>query len=56
MRSVPYWEMTSSLLVLVPPSEAKTPGGTKRTSVGPFDDALQGERQRVVAALEFVKD
>ena len=43
--------MTSSLLVLVPPSEAKTPGGTKRTSIGPFDDALQGERQRVVAAL-----
>ena len=43
--------MRSSLLVLVPPSEAKTPGGANRTSVGPFDDALQGDRRRVVAAL-----
>jgi len=39
------------LLVLVPPSEAKTPGGTRRQSVGPFDAALDGDRQRVIAAL-----
>jgi cytoplasmic iron level regulating protein YaaA (DUF328/UPF0246 family) len=43
--------MTPSLLVLVPPSEAKTPGGTKRISVGPFDEALGGDRLRVVEAL-----
>jgi cytoplasmic iron level regulating protein YaaA (DUF328/UPF0246 family) len=43
--------MVSSLLVLVPPSESKTPGGTMRTSVGPFDDALELDRRRVVAAL-----
>ena len=43
--------MTAALLVLVPPSEAKTPGGTMRMSVGPFDVALGEDRRRVVAAL-----
>jgi cytoplasmic iron level regulating protein YaaA (DUF328/UPF0246 family) len=43
--------MTPSLLVLVPPSEAKTPGGTPRTGVGPFDEALRADRGHVVTAL-----
>lgn len=43
--------MTTPLLVLLPPSEAKTPGGTARTSVGPFDGALGEDRDRVIEAL-----
>ncbi len=43
--------MSSSPLVLVPPSEAKTPGGTSRINIGPFDEALGEDRRRVVAAL-----
>lgn len=43
--------MAAPLLVLVPPSEAKTPGGTLRDSVGTFDDALGDERRRVIEAL-----
>jgi cytoplasmic iron level regulating protein YaaA (DUF328/UPF0246 family) len=43
--------VADSLLVLVPPSEAKTPGGTRRTSVGAFDAALGDDRRQVVAAL-----
>ena len=39
------------LLVLVPPSEAKTPGGTLRSGVGAFDQALDADRRRVVEAL-----
>jgi hypothetical protein len=39
------------LLVLLPPSEAKTPGGTMRSGVGAFDDALDEERRHVIAAL-----
>lgn len=48
--------MASSLLVLLPPSEAKTPGGTMRTSVGAFDEALRDDRARVVASLIEVLD
>lgn len=43
--------MAAPLLVLVPPSEAKTPGGTLQGSVGTFDDALGDERRRVIEAL-----
>lgn len=43
--------MTLAPLVLLPPSEAKTPGGTARTNIGPFDDRLGEDRRRVVAAL-----
>jgi uncharacterized protein len=43
--------VNAPILVLVPPSEAKTPGGTARTNVGPFDEALGGDRRRVIEAL-----
>jgi cytoplasmic iron level regulating protein YaaA (DUF328/UPF0246 family) len=43
--------VASPLLVLVPPSEAKTPGGTLRTGVGAFDEALDDDRRRVIEAL-----
>lgn len=43
--------MSAPILVLIPPSEAKTPGGTARTNVGPFDEALGEDRQRVIDAL-----
>jgi cytoplasmic iron level regulating protein YaaA (DUF328/UPF0246 family) len=43
--------VTSSLLVLVPPSEAKTPGGTLRVGAGAFDSALAPDRRRVIEAL-----
>lgn len=43
--------MATPILILVPPSEAKTPGGTKRVSVGAFDDALRDHRRRVIDAL-----
>ncbi|MGB8196838.1 MAG: peroxide stress protein YaaA [Acidimicrobiales bacterium] len=43
--------MTSPLLVLVPPSEAKTPGGTMRSSVGAFDAVLGDDRRLVVESL-----
>ena len=43
--------MTSPLLVLVPPSEAKTPGGTLRSGVGVFDEALADDRRRVIESL-----
>ncbi len=39
------------LLVLLPPSEAKTPGGTMRAGVGAFDEALGDDRRRVIDAL-----
>ncbi len=48
--------MTAPLLVLLPPSEAKTPGGTKRTSIGPFDAALSGDRRLVIDALVATLD
>ena len=43
--------MAAPLLVLVPPSEAKTPGGTLRVGVGAFDAALEDDRRRVIEAL-----
>ncbi len=43
--------VATPLLVLVPPSEAKTPGGTYRASTGTFDAALADDRRRVVEAL-----
>ncbi|MGD0853464.1 MAG: peroxide stress protein YaaA [Acidimicrobiales bacterium] len=43
--------MSAPLLVLVPPSEAKTPGGTLRAGVGVFDGALGADRRRVIDAL-----
>jgi len=43
--------VSTPLLVLVPPSEAKTPGGTRRASVGVFDEALAVDRRRVIEAL-----
>jgi uncharacterized protein len=43
--------VTTALIVLVPPSEAKTPGGTSRAGVGTFDVALGDDRRAVVEAL-----
>jgi uncharacterized protein len=43
--------VTTALLVLVPPSEAKTPGGTLRAGVGTFDVALGDDRRAVIEAL-----
>jgi hypothetical protein len=43
--------VTAPLLVLVPPSEAKTPGGTFRSGVGAFDEALGDDRRQVIEAL-----
>jgi uncharacterized protein len=43
--------VSAPILVLVPPSEAKTPGGTARANVGPFDEALGDDRRRVIEAL-----
>jgi uncharacterized protein len=43
--------VSAPILVLVPPSEAKTPGGSARTKIGPFDEALAHDRQRVIEAL-----
>ena len=43
--------MAAPLLILLPPSEAKTPGGTLRPGVGAFDDALGDDRRRVIEAL-----
>jgi cytoplasmic iron level regulating protein YaaA (DUF328/UPF0246 family) len=38
-------------LLLVPPSEAKTPGGTRSTPRGIFDDALGADRREVFATV-----
>jgi cytoplasmic iron level regulating protein YaaA (DUF328/UPF0246 family) len=38
-------------LLLVPPSEAKTPGGTRSAPKGEFDDALADDRLEVIATL-----
>lgn len=38
-------------LLLVPPSEGKTPGGTRSTPRGTFDDALAEERREVIATV-----
>jgi cytoplasmic iron level regulating protein YaaA (DUF328/UPF0246 family) len=38
-------------LILVPPSEAKTPGGSRSAPKGLFDDALDDDRREVIAAL-----
>jgi cytoplasmic iron level regulating protein YaaA (DUF328/UPF0246 family) len=43
--------VAAPLLVLLPPSEAKTPGGTLRAGVGAFDSALGDDRRRVIEAL-----
>lgn len=43
--------MAVPLLVLVPPSEAKTPGGTLRAGAGVFDAALAEDRRRVIVTL-----
>jgi hypothetical protein len=43
--------VAAPLLVLLPPSEAKTPGGNFRAGVGAFDEALEDDRRRVVEAL-----
>jgi cytoplasmic iron level regulating protein YaaA (DUF328/UPF0246 family) len=43
--------VVAPLLVLVPPSEAKTPGGTLRAGAGAFDEALGDDRRRVIASL-----
>jgi uncharacterized protein len=43
--------VAAPLLVLVPPSEAKTPGGTMRAGVGVFDEALHDDRRRVIESL-----
>jgi cytoplasmic iron level regulating protein YaaA (DUF328/UPF0246 family) len=43
--------VSAPILVLVPPSEAKTPGGTARANVGPFDEALGEDRRRVIESL-----
>jgi cytoplasmic iron level regulating protein YaaA (DUF328/UPF0246 family) len=43
--------VATPLLVLVPPSEAKIPGGTFRAGVGTFDEALDEDRRQVIAAL-----
>jgi len=43
--------VSAPILVLVPPSEAKTPGGTARANIGPFDAALGDDRRRVIEAL-----
>ncbi len=48
--------MTAPLLVLVPPSEAKTPGGTLRAGVGTFDEVLEDDRRRVIEALVATLD
>ena len=40
-----------SLLVLVPPSEAKAPGGTREVHDGPFDSVLGAARRDVRAAV-----
>jgi cytoplasmic iron level regulating protein YaaA (DUF328/UPF0246 family) len=38
-------------LLLVPPSEGKTPGGSRSAPKGLFDDALADDRRRVIATL-----
>jgi hypothetical protein len=38
-------------LLLVPPSEAKTPGGTRSKPVGVFDELLASDRAHVIATL-----
>jgi cytoplasmic iron level regulating protein YaaA (DUF328/UPF0246 family) len=38
-------------LVLVPPSEAKTPGGSRAGARGLFDEVLAAERREVIATL-----
>jgi uncharacterized protein len=43
--------VTTPLLVLVPPSEAKTPGGTMRSGVGTFDVPLGDDRLVVITSL-----
>jgi uncharacterized protein len=43
--------VTTALIVLVPPSEAKTPGGTLRSSIGTFDVALGDDRRVVIESL-----
>ena len=48
--------MAAPLLVLVPPSEAKTPGGTSSARVGSFDSELGDDRRRVIEALIMTLD
>ncbi len=48
--------MAAPLIVLVPPSEAKTPGGTMRASVGAFDTVLEEDRRDVIKALIAMLD
>ncbi len=43
--------MAAKPLLLVPPSEAKTPGGTRSRPNGVFDDLLSSDRAHVIATL-----
>ncbi len=43
--------MAAKPLVLVPPSEAKTSGGSRSTPKGLFDDTLAGDRLEVITVL-----
>jgi cytoplasmic iron level regulating protein YaaA (DUF328/UPF0246 family) len=43
--------VAAQLLLLLPPSEAKTSGGTTSGSPGAFDDALEAARRQVMEAL-----
>jgi uncharacterized protein len=43
--------MAAQPLLLVPPSEAKTPGGVRSAANGLFDDALAEDRRHVIATL-----
>lgn len=43
--------MNKPALVLIPPSQSKSPGGSARRSVGAFDDALTVPRSEVRTAL-----
>ena len=43
--------MAAQPLVLVPPSEAKTPGGSRAGARGIFDEVLADDRREVIATL-----
>jgi hypothetical protein len=43
--------VTGSLLVLLPPSEAKNPGGSLLPKIGSFDEELAEPRREIIAAL-----
>jgi uncharacterized protein len=43
--------MAAKPLLLVPPSEAKTPGGSRSAPNGLFDDVLDEDRRHVIATL-----